>query len=529
MASSTNLCDGEEITFFVQATNEGSTPQYEWNVNGTIVETGTTFTTSLLEEGDEVFCVLTSSESCVETSTINSNIIAMSVDETMTLEAMIEANTNFICEGGEITFSATANSTSVIYEWRVNGNIIGNSSAIFATSNLSDGDIVSCLVTTDTPCFSNPSIFSNSIEVSVEEFLMPTIIIESTAEVFCQGEEIVYTATTTNGGETPFYQWQVNGVDVGSSTPIFTSSNLSNNDIISCTLSSSEPCLQQNSVASNQITIEIQNNAMPEVEIEASAITICEGDEISFTTVVTNGGETPMYNWSVNGMNIGSNEPTYTSTMLNDGDLVQCTITSSSTCSANPMANSNVVEIEVNPFLIPQIQILVNQDSICKGDEIIFTTQAVNEGSTPSYQWFVNGSNVWNDQSTYTTSVLNENDVVTCAIMSSESCLQNNNPVISEDYEVIFNCMNTSNQALFARNFQLFPNPSNGKFVVVGDKLKEVSTIKIMDTQGRVIFEQPNSVNVSELSFNLDKLSTGVYFFSLYTSKSILITKLIIN
>ncbi|RYG64531.1 hypothetical protein EON64_13800, partial [archaeon] len=45
----------------------------------------------------------------------------------------------------------------------------------------------------------------------------------------------------------------------------------------------------------------------PSVSTIASASTICEGDPVTFTATPTNGGANPQFQWTVNGVNVGTN------------------------------------------------------------------------------------------------------------------------------------------------------------------------------------------------------------------------------
>ncbi|MFN5415874.1 MAG: T9SS type A sorting domain-containing protein [Flavobacteriia bacterium] len=58
-------------------------------------------------------------------------------------------------------------------------------------------------------------------------------------------------------------------------------------------------------------------------------------------------------------------------------------------------------------------------------------------------------------------------------------------------------------------NVVIYPNPSNGVFVVKGNDLVKFNVIEVVDNAGRVISSIP--VNKTELSFNLEGLSAGNY------------------
>jgi gliding motility-associated-like protein len=83
------------------------------------------------------------------------------------------------------------------------------------------------------------------------------------------------------------------------------------------------------------------------LSISASATSSCAGQPITFTAAPTNGGNAPAYQWVVNGNYAGTNSSTFSSSTLNDGDVVSCLMSSNATCAtpANVMSNNIPVKI----------------------------------------------------------------------------------------------------------------------------------------------------------------------------------------
>lgn len=168
------------------------------------------------------------------------------------------------------------------------------------------------------------------------------------------GASVTFTASATNGGARPVYQWQVNGINTGTNTPSYTSSVLKDGDIITVIMTSDAPCVTTNIVTSNAITVKVNSFLIaPTVSISASpSTTIDKGEAVTFTAVSTNGGTNPVYQWQVNGVNAGNNSISFTSTSLNNGDIVSVILTSN---AANLSANnvrSNVIKISVRPPVV---------------------------------------------------------------------------------------------------------------------------------------------------------------------------------
>ncbi len=82
-------------------------------------------------------------------------------------------------------------------------------------------------LTTQGTC--SPVSDSKNITVNPSQPVSVTITSNPPGPI-CEGTEVTFTATPTNGGTTPYYQWQLNGSNTGSNQNTFTTSNLKNGD-----------------------------------------------------------------------------------------------------------------------------------------------------------------------------------------------------------------------------------------------------------------------------------------------------------
>lgn len=109
--------------------------------------------------------------------------------------------------------------------------------------------------------------------------------------------------------------------------------------------------------------------------------TVCEDASVTFTAMSVNGGTSPTYQWKLNGNNVGTNSDTYTSSSLNDGDMISCELISNANCISVQTATSNVITMLVSPK--PTI-------ADAGSDQTIKGTTATLQGNTP-----IVGSGTW--------------------------------------------------------------------------------------------------------------------------------------
>jgi Flp pilus assembly pilin Flp len=83
------------------------------------------------------------------------------------------------------------------------------------------------------------------------------------------------------------------------------------------------------------------------VTVTASGSMLNVGTAVTLTAFPVNGGSSPVYEWKVNGLTVGSNQNTYTYMPLN-GDEVQCILTSNASCVSGNPAASNIIVMQVN-------------------------------------------------------------------------------------------------------------------------------------------------------------------------------------
>jgi len=215
--------------------------------------------------------------------------------------------------------------------------------------------------------------------VIINPIVTPSVNISASNTTVTACTTLSFTASPTNGGPTPSYEWQINGVDSGANNPNFNDVSLKNDAIVTCTMTSDAACTTTATAVSTPISIKVTGVGPPSIMISASEDSSCSGTPVQFTAVVEGGATNPIYQWQVNSNPVGSNTNVYSADSLSDKDSVTCTVSTDGAC-ASGISNSIIVTIFPIP-VIPQGQVF----STTGGQSILLNP--VVDGEIGSYAW----------------------------------------------------------------------------------------------------------------------------------------------
>ncbi len=158
------------------------------------------------------------------------------------------------------------------------------------------------------------------------------------------------------------------------------------------------------------------------VAITASADTTCVGSAITYTATIAGGGSVNTYYWYVNDTLVSVGASNVFTDTLAASDSVYCMLNSHNHCAMPAMARSNTIHSVVLPRVTPSITIAPNpNDTVCGVNAVLFTATIANGGSSPAYQWYLNGSVAGAGGSTYSYAPAN-GDSVRCVLTSNAFC-----------------------------------------------------------------------------------------------------------
>jgi len=369
------ICPGTSVLFTATPVNGGTTPVYQWLLNGAPVGTGgSTYTNATLASGDQVRVVLTSSLRCTSGNPATSNTLVTSLLSPPVITGQPSGLTR--CPGTAATFTVTATGAGLTYQWRKNGvNIPGATNASYTIASVVPGDAGNYTVVVAGTC---GTVTSNTATLTVNANVAITTQPANVTQ--CQGGNATFTVVATGTGLA--YQWRKNGVNIGGAT----SSSLTLNNIIPADAGNYDVIVTGtcNSVTSAQATLVV--NLPPAITTQPVNIIQCQGTNATFTITATGAGLT--YQWCKNGVNIaGAINASLTLNNIAPADAGVYDVVVTGTCGS---VTSGTATLAVNtPPVVTTQPVSIAQ---CVGGNATFSVTATGTGLT--YQWRKNGTNI---------------------------------------------------------------------------------------------------------------------------------------
>ena len=454
------ICLGTSVTFTAHPVNGGTSPTYQWKLNGIDVfgEVTNTYTKSTLVDGDQVSVVMTSNSACASPSTATSNIIITNIgnnvapsfntkssiceDEIYSLPTTskegsvgtwspsmnLKQTTKYtftpdvagcytsttytlvvnplpivsttigssnVCNNTATDIKLSSSTIGTTYTWtatnslNVNGANSGSGSTIAQVLNVTDsligtagyvitpksGVCVGKPVTVNLTV--NPSVIP-SVKVYVDSLYADTITI-------CPDNSLTLHAIPTNGGTNPIYQWKVNNVNKGTNSPFFSFSQFKNNDLVSVTMTSNQPCANPITISSNKWRVLVRSNPLKVIGEPMTACTDSSG------SITVKGNGVGQLSWSVFGnTNLLDSVPHVVISTIPDQPYIIDNLTDKTymvyfndgTCVYQYKAT-----VTKPSYPEPPVNILFSKPApICKGDSVLLTAMRT-EYNLSNYVW----------------------------------------------------------------------------------------------------------------------------------------------
>jgi hypothetical protein len=167
---------------------------------------------------------------------------------------------NYNCE----LFNPTSQTGLLAYYQFNQGSAGGNNAGVTtlndASGNNKTGTLTNFALTGATSNWTAPGGVTTGNTCTAYVIPVPAVSIAADpGNSITAGTSVTFTATPTNGGTTPAYQWKKNGSDVGTNSATYTDAALANGDVISCVMTSNDPCASPTTATSNEITVVVSS------------------------------------------------------------------------------------------------------------------------------------------------------------------------------------------------------------------------------------------------------------------------------
>jgi hypothetical protein len=369
-----------------------------------------------------------------------------------------------------------------------------------------------------------PRIYNGTVDMGVFEFGSmigdsPAITLHPSGKEACEGDTATFSVSAT-GSQPLVFQWLKNGsLMPGKNQQTLTISGAAQGDAAAYRCQVTNPT--GDTAVSNEATLVVNAPVVVSLVITASDTTVCKEEEIVLAAMPVNGGAAPFFQWFINGTPFGLSVQSFKTGNLKDGDTFTCSVTSSETCVVSPtVSSSNALTIHVEDLVMASIAIDAQVDStLCPDDTVTFSANFKHGGDFPVFQWMLNGVPVGDNSPEFEASGFQDQDAVSCQLISSLTCLLEN-PVVSNVLTLsVDSCVvPTYDAEMTDQAVSVFPNPSSGNiFVQVQNHHADRFALHILNLHGQSMFDTIETHPIIPYTKELDltHLPKGLYLLQL--------------
>ena len=424
------VCPGQDVSFSCEIDQNLHPTAYQWTINGVAVPTANlpNFTANNLSDGDVIECLLSFDADCAAFTVTSNPILLEQIQPLDPPQIEINANETTACAGSMLSLESFTHgigeATNIRYQWLLNGNILpGVDGSTISANDFEDQDIISLLLTYDGPCTTDNMAYSNEITLNITDNVTPIATIQGAEQIICSDRPATFTLSGNHWGTSPSFDWLIDGQSIGVHTATFSTQDLQTGQTIQCLVTSSIECVTATIATTDIITVDVLPSFEGAISIDASAYAICEGETVTFMAIGLGFGDTPSFQWHINGDNVGSDSETFTTNQLTTGAQVSYTLTTSTLCDGPIETTTEPISIEVSTPQQPSLEIVVDKAMSCDGSTITFTAQGEHLGDNPQYRWTVDGQQVAETSPVFSPASLTNGQEVACTVRSTVACL----------------------------------------------------------------------------------------------------------
>ncbi|TAE16513.1 MAG: hypothetical protein EAZ47_05110 [Bacteroidetes bacterium] len=242
-SGSIGICVGNSQTL-----TSSITSNIQWQRNGVNIAGATTATYAVNGSGTYTVVTTNPTSGC---QLVSSNNAVVSLGAALTVPTILANGPVDICSNSSVQLTSSA---APNYQWYRNGVLISGAVGQSISASLAGTYTVQI-------SGNNCSATSLGTVVTVNTAQAPSVVLSSPGSTGAAGSVFSFSATPTNGGNAPSYNFRVNGNNVQTGlSNTYSSTNFQNGDVVSCVLTSNFGCLTTTQATSNTFTIAIVAN-----------------------------------------------------------------------------------------------------------------------------------------------------------------------------------------------------------------------------------------------------------------------------
>ncbi len=449
-SGTTMICTGSSVMF----TAVGG-PSYQWQESGADIPGETNATYNASTAG--VYSVVVNN-AC---GSATSNTLTVTVNDPP--QHVIDPLTYVACAGTSVDITAQdmSGQSPLTYQWSLNNAPIVGATNIGVSASLA-GAYTLEVTNTNTGC----TFTTAAATVTVESVATPTVT-ASGSTTFCTGGSVTLNTTAVPGLT---YQWYQDGTMIPGATDVM----LAVSDAGAYTLiaTSANNCVSAPSAAINVVVNTVPN--APSITA-SEPTTFCEGNGV---TLIANVIPDVTYQWSQDGADLVGD--TATQLQVNTAGSYTVTVTSVGGCSASAIP----VLIVVNP--LPPAPV------ITQGGDTLYAT------GTGTFQWTWWGNPV--PGATNSWLVPDASGDYAVSVSDGNGCSNTSTP-----YTYISTGIGGSTGSITG----IFPNPTDGAFVIMDANANIGDPYVITDAAGRTVLQ--GALTGSRTAIDMHSAAKGIY------------------
>ncbi|KAF0201251.1 MAG: ig family [Bacteroidetes bacterium] len=250
----------------------------------------------------------------------------------------------------------------------------------------------------------------------------------------------------------------------------------------------------------------------PSVTIFTESGEVCEGTEVIYIAAANYGGDDPVYQWFVNGVESEENNITLTYIPANN-DLISLLLTSGESCTTQNPVESNTITAIVNP--VPDvIWPAFEPDTLCINWEPVLLTGGLPEGG------FYSGPCVTDNYFNPFEAGIGTFWLI-YTFIDSNGCLSNDSLNVFVDVCTASNIQKSS-------EIQVYPMPADDYINIILKNEKFIQKCELINAAGRVIGLGSIDYNhAGRATIQLNNILPGYYILKVYTNESCFYVKIV--